>query len=339
MKHIEQIDKVNQYVTDDNFEIIWLDNKILVNQEEIIDGEISCFHRDKDLLFIQMNSGEYSIVYDLVSKMKKKLDYAGKNLSEEVVLIGKWNDSYTERITSAIKWQNDSVLWQSKRGFSQSNLIDENLFSVEKGIIYKNELLSSKPYWHFDLNELGNYKNQSNEECTYEVKQFLGVFENKLIVQLSNATFLILNLDTGDLIKKINLNESHFLPSPVFYDDEFKAHLADNQIFWLNNQRLLKIDLSNFHATIIKDYFEKPRENQFRFMSNIYRNGKIYFVADYGWQYVTSSYVGVLDAEAGEVLWDEQLKNTGGLSEAPQVTNDRLYIRTNKGILHIFEKE
>lgn len=338
MKHIEQIDKVNHYLTDDHFEIIWSDNKVTVNQEEIVSGEISSMERDKDLLFIQMNSGEYSIVYDLVSKKKKKLDYAGKNLSEEVILIGKWNDSYTERVTSAIKWQNDSVLWQSKRGFSQSELIDEIFFSVEKGIIYKNELSSSNPYWQFDLQELSNYQNQSNEKCSYEVKHFLGILENKLIVQLSNATFLTLNLDNGELIEKINLNESHTLPSPVFYD-EFKAHLSDNQLYWLSNQRLLKIDLKTFQITIIKDYFTEPRESQFRFMSNIYQNDKIYFVADYGWQYVTPSYVGMMGAESGEILWSEQLDNTGGLPEAPQVTKDRLYVRTAKGVLHIFERE
>lgn len=339
MKHIEQIDKVNHYVTDDNFEIIWSDNKVTVNQEEIVSGEISSIERDKDLLFIQMNNGKYSIVYDLVSKKKKKLDYAGKTLSEEVILIGKWNNSYTERVTSAIKWQNDSILWQSKRGFSQSECIDENFFSVEKGIIYKNELSSSNPYWQFDLQELGNYKNHSNEECSYKVKHFLGVLENKLIIQLSNATFLTLNLDNGELFKKINLNESHSLPSPVFYDDEFKAHLVDNQLYWLSNQRLLKIDLKTFLITIIKDYFTEPRENQFRFMSNIYQNDKIYFVADYGWQFITPTFVGVMDAESGEVLWSDQLQNTGGLSEVPQATKDRLYVRTNKGFLHIFENE
>ncbi len=74
-------------------------------------------------------------------------------------------------------------------------------------------------------------------------------------------------------------------------------------------------------------------------MHNTFHKDKIYFTADYAWQYVTPSYVGVMDATTGEVLWSQQLEKTGGLPEAPKVTNDKLYIRTNNGVLHIFEKD
>ena len=108
---------------------------------------------------------------------------------------------------------------------------------------------------------------------------------------------------------------------------------------WLNNQRLLKIDLDSYEIEIIKDYFNVPKEEQFRFMHSTYFEDKIYFVADYGWQYVTPSRVGVMDVNTGGVIWQQQLEKTGGLPEPPKVTKDKLYIRTAKGEIYIFEKE
>lgn len=74
-------------------------------------------------------------------------------------------------------------------------------------------------------------------------------------------------------------------------------------------------------------------------MSNSYYKGRIYFVADYGWQHVTPSYVGIMQASTGEVSWMQQLEKTGGLSEAPQVNDENLYVRTNNKVLYIFERE
>lgn len=205
-------------------------------------------------------------------------------------------------------------------------------------IIYCYSLPSSNPIWQYDLSSLGTYKNLTNESCHYEVKYFIGVCEGKLIIQLSNATFLFLDIESGEQINILHLNEMLELPKPVFYEDAYPAHIDDNQLIWLSNQRLLNIDIDTFQARVIRDYFTAPRENQFRFMSNTYNDGMIYFVADYGWQYVTPSYVGVMDANTGEILWHQQLENTGGLPEAPQVSGDKLYVRTNNKVLHIFVK-
>lgn len=129
------------------------------------------------------------------------------------------------------------------------------------------------------------------------------------------------------------------MPQGIFYNDNHSAHIFDNKLVWLSNQRLLQINFETYEVKIIKDYFKEDREHQIRFMSNSLYNGHIYFVADKGWQYVTPTHVGVMEVATGQIIWSQQLEDTGGLSEAPQATDDRLYIRTNKGVLHIFEKE
>ncbi|MEX1003048.1 MAG: hypothetical protein WDZ35_13100 [Crocinitomicaceae bacterium] len=243
----------------------------------------------------------------------------------------------TPRIYGVYDYENDRAFYETTDWIGR-DIVGTNIFSKDKGLITCRTIFSPEILWHFNLSDLGGDKNLSNTEYSYEVKHFIGITDNKLIVQLSNATFLFLDINSGNLTHKVNLIDSFPTP-PVLYKDDIKSHLVGNQLYWLNNQRLLRIDLSSFHVTIIKDYFEEPRESQFRFMSSTYYDEKIYFVADFGWQYVTPSYIGVMDANTGDLLWHDQLENTGGLPEAPQVTEDKLYIRTNKGVLHIFEKE
>lgn len=219
------------------------------------------------------------------------------------------------------------------------DIFGEYIFSENQGFIIGRNVSAATPLWQFDLGNLGEYVNFSNEKCNYEVKFFLGIYNECLLVQLSNATIIWIDSNTGKQKHILNLNESYSLPKPAFYDDSFKAHIVGEKIVFLNNQRLLHINLDSFEVTIIQDYFTQERANQYRFMHNTFFKDKIYFVADYGWQYVTPSYVGVMDANNGEILWKQQLENTGGLSEAPQVSEDKLYIRTNNNVLHIFEKE
>lgn len=219
------------------------------------------------------------------------------------------------------------------------DIIGEYVFDEQKQSIICRTTYSSAILWQYDIDHLGKYINLSNEELPYEVRHFIGSYQNKLIVQLSNAAVLVLDINTGNLINIIFLHKEIVLPQGLFWDDGIPMHLVDHNLIWLNNQSLIHIDLDTYMVKNIRSYFEEPREQQFRFMSNIYKDGKIYFVADYGWQYVTPSNVGVMNAESGEVLWYTQLKKTGGLAEPPQVEGGKLYIRTNNSELYIFEEE
>lgn len=226
-----------------------------------------------------------------------------------------------------------------------SGLINLSTVVVEKMIVSQIEnevwafaLHGGKLIWRVDLSAFGMYKNILNKEHPQEVRFFIGIIKKRLIVQLSNASFLFVDVNNGSQIKLIQLNELFPLPSGNYYDDYIPAHLLGNHLIWLSNQRLLRVDLNSYEVHLIKDYFLDPRENQFRFMKNTIFEGKIYFVADYGWQYITPSYVGVMDATTGEVLWKQQLEKTGGLPNAPQVTKDKLYVLTANKVLHIFQK-
>jgi hypothetical protein len=335
-----KINQVSSFKISNNF-IVYkdiaslMDKKLFLNGNEIgknITG-FQCFENyiiysnwsNKTYMYDIINKFSDEIRYEQISeyKLDKKLVFS---INQELYIVDKFEELYILD-SDILKYYNF--------------LLDNLYFSTNENNtqIHAYTLPSATPLWQFDLGSLGEYVNISNEKCSYEVRFFLGIYVDCLLVQLSNATIICIDCNTGKQKYIVNLNESYPLPKPVFYDDSFKAHIVGEKLIFLNNQRLLHINLDSFEITIIQDYFTQERAFQYRFMHNTYFEDKIYFVADYGWQYVTPSYVGVMNANTGEVLWKQQLENTGGLSEAPQVNSDKLYIRTNNNVLHIFEKE
>ena len=241
---------------------------------------------------------------------------------------------------------NNNVLCFEQNGNFISTKIYENVINIGNHYIsYDGNKIKfyvsyfNNSNWQFSLESLGTYRNFTNEVVSYSVMKFVGEYNNRLIIQLSNATLLFLDIINGKTGKIIHLNIEHPILPTCHYDDSFPPHLVGDQLLWLNNQRYFSINLNTYEIKVVKDYFKEPKENQFRFMSNTYFEGKLYFVADIGWQYVVPTRIGVMDAETGEVLWQQQLHKTGGLPEPPQVTQDKLFIRTTKGTLYIFENE
>lgn len=212
-------------------------------------------------------------------------------------------------------------------------------FFLIENSIHAYTLPTAQRLWQFSLEGLGSFTTLNAQTKSYRVLHFIGVYQNQLLVQLNNATLLMLNITTGKTISIVHLYKNLPLPKGGFYDDFCKMHLVNNHVVLLSNQSLTKINLDNFKAECIKGYYDAPREQQFRFMKNTYHNGHIYFVADYAWQYVTPSRVGVMDTTTGEVLWQQQLEKTGGLPEAPQVSGNKLYVLTANKELYIFEKQ
>lgn len=212
------------------------------------------------------------------------------------------------------------------------------VFLASKSEIWCFDLDRGKEVWCYSLSTLGNYLSVSNEEKPHTVKAFLGSFNGLLVIQLANATILFLDIMSGQVSKILHVNTQCPLPQGVFYDDAFSPHIIDGQLIWLNNQRLLKVDLEDYEIKVIKNYYDEPKDKQFRFMHNSYFGDKIYFVADYGWQYVTPSRIGVMDYATGEVICNKKLEKTGGLPEPPKVMTNKLYIRTAKGDLYVFDK-
>lgn len=199
---------------------------------------------------------------------------------------------------------------------------------------------SGSTIWNKSINNLlGTYTDNTGNRKEYKVTKFICINNNDLLVQFTNSILISMNIETGTLSYKLNLKEKAPVPASVFYDDYCHPSIVDGKLIWLNNQRLMKIDINNGAVNVVKDYFNEPKDEQYRFMKNISYNDKILFVADKGWKNVTPSIIGIMDSNNGNIMWEHQLINTGGLPEEPQVNNNIMFIRTANKTLYSIDIE
>lgn len=262
--------------------------------------------------------------------------------SSSILLLGDFKLEYPNIFNFLFKLDMELMsitkLFQIKNLYCSLRKKDFFFFSDKSTIILYN-LQQTKQKWNFDLSSLGTYQNDINESHPFTLKQFVGIWNNLLLVQLNGYSLLALDVNSGELVKHIPLKTTLDLRQGQYLIDEPDMHLVNDSIIWLSNQHLIHINLNDWEIQTKAINLNLPREQEWRCFKNTYFDGLLYFVADYGWQYVTPSWIGVMNAQTGEVLWKQQLEKTGGLPEAPQVNEKNLYIRTAKGDLHIFERE
>jgi len=233
---------------------------------------------------------------------------------------------------------------------SLTQLSNDKLFTyeIDNGIVFykqKDKVLAisifeERELWRIDLSSFGQY-NDRGKQKSYAVKSILGIWKDLLLIQLSNFRLIALESATGNLKYDLMLADK-FATDPQNYLSTSSPMLLDlenERIVWLTNSSLIHIDLTEFSPKLVKDYFDVPKENLWRFNKSTLHNGYLYFTGDYGMEYAVSTRFGVLNPETGEVLWQEQLEKTGGLSSPPQVAEDKLCVLGSKGTLHIFKKK
>ena len=245
---------------------------------------------------------------------------------------------YYDRSEKKSKY-NSFTLFEGKIGLNHYN--NNHLFFENELVINNYSLLNKTFLWHFDLSQFAQWKNFEDKDRNYEVEQFVGVSGGCLYVLLSNFKLIALNVETGELLHQLNLGDLFALEPRNWLSYSSKMHLdeVNNRIIWLTSATLLHIDLTDFNAKLIKDFFNVPIENLWRFKCSNYQDQKLLFTAQYGREGGDPDIVGIMNPDTGEILWQYQIPNTQGLYEAPQLANNQLYVRSLDNNLYIFEKE
>lgn len=314
---------------------------IYINDTKISDDAIDNGYTYFSNNIIYLSKMNTFIGYDKFENLSY-VPYSEDKISNSIIFSGDFKLDYPNFTNSYYLY--DLVSKEKKFLLEYNNLFsflrkEDFVFLTDKTKIQSFAIPQATPKWQYNLEELGTYITITNETLPYEVQHFMGVDNNQLFIQMQGSGLLILDVEKGKQQAFIKFNEEINIPAKIHFEDSANMHLIEGKIIWLTNQMLIHYDIETQKTTLVKEYFSAPRGEQYRFFKNTYHKGKIYFVADQGWQYVTPSRIGVMDAQTGEVLWQEQLPKTGGINEAPQVTDDKLYIRTNNSELYIFQKE
>lgn len=172
--------------------------------------------------------------------------------------------------------------------------------------------------------------------------KFIDLLGDQLFVGFNNINILILDVCSGKLLNDYRILETYPDLSDYLEDNvavSYSINEEKNILVVLTRVALFHIDLFENQILLIKDFINLPKEDRWEFKSASIKDDKIYFTGDYGGQYVFATRAGIMSIETGEILWQEQLKDTGGLPNAPQVTDDKLYVLSVNKQLYIFQKE
>lgn len=327
MKKLEVIQNIQKIISTKNNFYYLGNNKLFKNKQEIISLEdkfSGSFHIFKDKIIIQRYKGTASIyINEYLEKDIIEGYYNYLNKYSITFLNTKQNKLY-EYINGKLK----------ETSFHENGyFIDGKYLTIELKLFdyYKGNFL-----WHYDLSQLGAFMFRSEGERSYEVQSFIGVVDNILWIEISNCNILLLDVDTGKLIKRLDYNGIGVGTGNYILDEE------NNRIVCLSSSKLHHINLQTTEIKLIKDYKNEEKAESWTFGRKTLNNNKIYFTGSKGndGNIFFNKRIGVMDANSGEVLWGEKLDLpvSKGL-DTPQVSEDKLYVLATNGDLYIFEKE
>jgi len=213
----------------------------------------------------------------------------------------------------------------------------------DKNNLHAYTLPTAKPLWQFDLKEIGDYATHQGERKTYEVRKFLGVWSTYLLVALSNDELLIIDINTGNFVKKLSKIPPQIMAEyTVDYlgncmeldEQEGKVKGFVNFVFWELDLSTFTFGCYNLAATLTQNKlntlmnttsYAQSNEHYFVTMYSIDENGSM-------WTYLVA-----LNKTTKLIDWKQEIPWSG--NNVPQYANEKLYILDTNNTLHIFQKE
>ena len=323
-------------------ELIWQSQILYCDGNIIYEDDILEFYAYKNVVIVINSEG---ITYiNLDNNTRKKIEIVfGVNsfINETEIIYGYPNENYSGSYVSKFNLETEEFVW-IKDAFFIKTFFKNNFHFVGGSSIYKLNTDNGNAPWQFDLSQFGTYPFRSEGERPYEVQKFIGVMDNVLWVEISDSNLLALNVDTGHLNRRMNCRS--MVPEEIGVQGGPNSYMLDEKnrrIVWLSNTALFYINLQNGEIEVIKDFWNVDLPDRWYFGGMTLYEDKIYFSGAKGkGNTFFKTWIGVMDAETGTVLWHEKIDLPDSKSLGiPQVSKDKLYVLATNGDLYIYEKE
>lgn len=342
---------VSQIDITDRYAIIWCDNLILINNKELVSGNINYFKRFINSFLVEINEGDIVYIYDLNNFSRIKVDKIGEFLTEKIILIGNWNQDYTKRVTKAIDFNDNIELWKSEKTFLKPfGFNDDSFFSLSNNFICLNKVASSEAIWQYDLStkynwqQRADYIDELDVEKQAEVIKFLGVHKNELWLVLNSGALLALDIETGTesrYIKegKMIVGESDFEDFKGYFGYDTVLDEENGLIFNLNRHFYLEYNLSSGN-----NYFESYSFKESSQKHDLNLNYVGGFEGDFIYSYEGSdnNRFAIFSRDKKEIIWSGEIEEVKGKFPAIrdlQYGAGKIYVLDNDNTLHIFERD
>lgn len=329
------------------------------NNDEVI---VRDFENDKNIFIVKEKTGSigavfnqfyynnnnnsFSQIIDLEFKKTKVTNYLITN-SNENILLGKIRKEKTNKVL--LVDENFNVLWSIELKMGNQKLVSpEQIFFTEflnNKTIHKIALKTGNPIWTYDLSDLGAIAGKP-----YEVRKFIGVWQQQLLVSCANNAIIAIDTQSGKLIKQWYAFE------PLIYDNYSLNHIPyawstmlDDErdivigfgffVCWIINLKTHQMEVIDLGATLIENNLRKVKWFTGFAMSKTH-----YFMTAESPvnEELNRKYENLIAINKNtlQIDWKYQFPNYMALGvNVPQYANNKLYQLDWDNTLHIFEKQ
>ncbi|OWP74125.1 hypothetical protein, partial [Flavobacterium oreochromis] len=237
------------------------------------------------------------------------------------------NDNIYE---SLIDKNNEFLLNIKFEKFNNENTIlksDYFLLNQNKDIICF-DIINPKEKWSFSISKI----------VDSEVYKILGIFNNNLLLSLTNSTILKINIETGELNEHFSLKLFSNTESELIAQYNF-IQLEDDKLIYYRFGQYAEYDLSLDKVTYEFDIKEKLQKENLHdnIFSFIKEDNLLYFYIS-GFGSFSLPTVAILDIKTQEIIWKNVLNNPNVFYKDFQKNSSNLYLLDSENVLHIFEK-
>lgn len=223
------------------------------------------------------------------------------------------------------------------------------IFGGTQSLICSYSEIDGSVFWQKDISNLGKYiPFFKEEEELGEVKKFIGVYKNKLIVLLTGGKFISLDVENGNLNWETNEVNENLTNQAIDYgfSDPYHPFLDEEKgiVYMLQGEVLISLNL-NTQKTLYEWHIKDEINKEYLFIrqSRMYQN-QIYFTAWRKGNEGNDDTIGIFDIETKKIIWKYTFDFEKGnfipnSQDNIQVNDSQLFVLDWKGTLHIFERE
>lgn len=243
---------------------------------------------------------------------------------------------------------NKSIISETDKWLG-SDIFFENIFGSINGNITCRSINSQNLNWQTDISQIGKYiPFLEEEEKEGDVKNFVWVYKNELIVQLTGGKFIGIDVETGTINWEQNRVQNNKTSHTIDFNFGEPYHPFLNEekgmIYILQGEAFIEFDLKTKIATYTWSSLELTSENYVFIRQSRLFDNKILFSAFRKGNIGNDDTIGIFDIEKKEIIWqytfdfekDNFIPNS---QNSIQMNDNNVYVLDWKGTLHIFEKE
>ncbi len=211
----------------------------------------------------------------------------------------------------------------------------------ERKLLKSLSLLTGEYEWEVDFSGR-TYFDIHKEAQNVEISKIIGVWEQQLLITTNTYELISIDTASGKINWETNNLQSKIIKQPPYNQLFSNPYLENGKIYELVGNVYYSIDLLTQAIEIL--WRDERKEGFLSVAHPTYTDDYIYFTGSYG-NHLISNLVGVFNRSNYKLEWAEELEiedtpeGYATLNQAPQVSDNKLYVLDCMGLLRIFEKE